>query len=98
MRLVKIIKPILQCDWGLKYQVKDTETGKFNGESAPLWKNSSPGCFLFQSIFSFLLVISVLSAYVIEISGLDDTCTIEYKPRILIILAMVFISGMLPLN
>lgn len=45
-----MFKTILECEWGKMYLVKD-ETGEFNGESAPLWINASPTCFIFQSFW-----------------------------------------------
>ena len=43
----KIIR-ILKCECAPRMLVKDS-TGKFNGESAPLWSNSTGSCYIVQS-------------------------------------------------
>ena len=41
----------------------------------------------------FLMIIAVVIAYVVYINGLDDSCTIAYKPWIIGDLIAVFASG-----
>lgn len=42
-----------------------------------------------------LMISGVIVAYVIEINGLDDNCTVSYKPWIVGQLIVVFFSGIL---
>lgn len=46
-----------------------------------------------QSIFAAAMIAAVVIAYVVEINGLDDNCTVEFKPWIIFQLIVVFISG-----
>ncbi|KAM3128902.1 hypothetical protein pb186bvf_018959 [Paramecium bursaria] len=90
--LYSYLKKCYKCNWGIQYLTHD-ENGEFNGEAAPLWKNASPGCFLAQSVMGFLMIIAVVIAYVVYINGLDDSCTIAYKPWIIGDLIVVFASA-----
>ncbi|CAD8192571.1 unnamed protein product [Paramecium pentaurelia] len=92
--LFAYVKRCYKCQWGKTYIMK-TEKGEFTGESAPLWKNVSPAAFLAQCIISMLMIAGVIVAYVIEINGLDDNCTVSYKPWIIGQLIAVFFSGIL---
>jgi hypothetical protein len=41
------------------------------------------------------MIAAVIVAYVIEINGLDDNCTVSYKPWIIGNLIAVFVSGIM---
>ncbi|CAD8119370.1 unnamed protein product [Paramecium sonneborni] len=92
--LLAYVKRCYKCQWGKTYIMK-SDKGEFTGESAPLWKNVSPAAFLAQCIISLLMIAAVIIAYVVEINGLDDNCTVSYKPWIIGQLIAVFFSSLL---
>lgn len=75
------------CKWGLKTRTITNKAVPFEGYPAPVWKNATPRCYLFLSIWSFLLALVMTLMLALD---MDDEVVCDYNFRPLLVVQIVF--------
>lgn len=90
---MKTFRKIIRCQWGTETYKGFTESeDNFRGFSAPLWVNTSPGAFLIMFLWGMSVFFILLLVYIFYISGIETSCTTNFKTIIIFELIVVAIN------